>query len=284
MAETFQQIIRELSSLPLEPGTTARILIHLGNPTLSMRALASTIAADPVVAERLLQIARSPLYRISDKELGLEKALVRLGEERVRELVIDSFLDGLCPDATSAGRRLRDDALGCAMAAGIVNRICRTAKSEEAYLAGLLRHVGKMAMHRLDPGTCNRLEEVPGRSQTDDLDEEQRLFSFTHDQLGAALLEHWRFSSLVVQATRNHHGFSQVGDLNLTSCLDPQVYNLAATVSLAEGLCASLGIGVEKPRVDQDLAFQPGAIALSFGDREIDRALCQLQSQWAERT
>ncbi len=283
MKDNFKQIILELDKRPLPPGAAARILKQLGNPALSMKALASTIVGEPLIAQRLVQVARSPLFRASEKEFGLEKALVRLGEEQVRDLVIDSFLDSLCPDENSEGKRLREDAAGCAMAARIVNRISRTARADDAYLAGLLRHVGKMAMFHHDRGAFRELVEAQRQGRPNILEMERRLFSFSHDQFGAGLLEYWQFSPLVVQATRHHHGFSQVQDLSPNSCLDPQVYNLAATVNLAEGLCATLGIGVEKALVDQDLAFQPGAIALSFGDREIDRALSQLKNQWAER-
>ncbi len=283
MYTELKTIVSEMEDLPKEPMVAAQILQRLENPALSAKALSKAINSDPTLAARIIKTANSTVYRKKDKTTTVEKAIVQLGEQKLRDLILDNCLKSLQLSETTADRKMHTDAHGCAMAARIVARLTEAADPDQAFLAGMLRHIGKLVMLKRDPEMYQRIQELIAEPETNEIDVELGMFAFSHDLVGAALLEYWHFAPVLVQTTLHHHDFSRIQDFDPNHYLDPHIYNLSATVNIAEGLCKYLGIGGTKAQEVLELQFLPGAIVLSLSEGQIAQALDQLGAEWARR-
>ncbi len=104
---------------------------------------------------------------------------------------------------------------------------------EEAWTAGLLHDVGKMAMAgALGPRYAETVQRLHrgGRSHL----RETLQLGMAHDEVGAVLARRWRLPETIVQAIRHHHELPATG-------IDPEARDLAAVVAAADFLCWDLG-------------------------------------------
>jgi HD-like signal output (HDOD) protein len=124
--------------------------------------------------------------------------------------------------------------LQCAIAARRVAQETTAVDPDEAFLAGMFCHVGQLVMHRRDPETFQQVLNLSQGNEGRVLDIERGLFAFSHEMIGAVLLELWNFSPLQVQTVLHHHDFAEAAGLS------DEVRSLAATVNVAATLCQPL--------------------------------------------
>jgi hypothetical protein len=86
-------------------------------------------------------------------------------------------------------------------------------------------------------------------------DVERALFAYSHELVGAALLDYWNYPKRIVDATLYHH------DLEKLRQLDTETFTLCAVISLASGFCRYFGIGYPEPE-EIDLTLCHGSLAL----------------------
>ena len=150
------------------------------------------------------------------------------------------------------------------------------ADPEEAFLAGLFRHVGKIVMHNRHPETYRQALEMSERSELELRDIERCFFAYSHEQVGAAILDHWRFPPLLVLSTLHHH------DLALDAAAHPDILHLTAAVNLAGAACLRLGIGRNAPRKSWDWTRSAGMRILAVDAAWCGELLAEFESAFRE--
>jgi HD-like signal output (HDOD) protein len=172
-------------------------------------------------------------------------------------------------------RRLWENSLGSAVACRLIAKISAAYEPEEAYLAGLLHHVGKTLMVNRDKDLYQEVQRIVDAQEGELIDVERGLFAYSHDMVGAALLDYWNFPEHLIAATHHHHNFAGLEEE------DPPLYRLCAIINLAGGLCRFYGIGY--PHLDETLdpAMLPGAIVLDMNPIKIDQLLPQFKEDFS---
>jgi len=99
------------------------------------------------------------------------------------------------------------------------------------------------------------------------LDVENGYFAYSHDMVGAALLDFWNYPKTIIDVAHNHHNFEKLQDE------DEEVYQLCAIVSLATDFCRIYGIGRVRREEDIDLTANRGAMALEANPIVVDDLL-----------
>ncbi|MEJ2201127.1 MAG: HDOD domain-containing protein [Desulfuromonadaceae bacterium] len=278
MSEDIYKIVDEMFNLPPMPSVAEKVLEMLRSPDYSAKSLADLIACDPVLAGRLLGMANSAFYGVRREVKTLPRAVVILGENALKSMVMTASLKSLNMVPGPLQRRLWEDSIGCALGAQMVARIYHSCLPEEAFLGGLFRHIGKMVMYRYNPARYEELVaavDAGGVSQ-DYLEKEK--FNFPHALIGAAVLTKWNFNRVMIQANLHHDR------LDLSSEIYPAAYRLGATINLASNLCRFLGIGCAVPRTNLDLSKVPGALALEVSEFQMAALLQELQETFAENS
>lgn len=189
------------------PQILIKLLGHLQADDLGMAELAALIANDAGMTAKLLAVANSSAYHRNGRTVNLEQSLVSLGTDMIKTLVIsDSVFQTFNSFPHSGSTDLRafwKNALTTAVIARELAKSMQYVHHEEAYLAGLLHNVGRLALLATAPKEY--AFNFTARDDEDLCAVEQRTLEITHTEAGAWLIERWQLDSFLADAVLYHH-------------------------------------------------------------------------------
>jgi len=279
MSTDFKMVVSAIRDLPPMPAVAIKVLELLNDPNVNYEKLGTAISSDPAVSARMLKVANSAFYSMKREIKTLEHAIAVVGERTLRSLVLAASLEGMNKSYGLLEKMLWEDSMGCAIGCRILARRFSSADPEEAFLAGLFRHLGKIIMNYSDPDAYRSLAEMAYSEEVSTSELESRFFTYAHAVVGAAVLDKWNFSRSLVMSTLHHE--------DLVISLDEEenaeaLLRLTATVNLSGHVCRKLGIGQRGPDEDLDLLKSPGAKALDLDESEVQNALIEVQEVFTE--
>ncbi len=274
MTTDFQTVVKSIRDLPPMPAVAVKVMELLADPNVNYNKLGATISSDPAVSARLLKVANSAFYSMKRQIKTLDHAIAIVGERTLRSLVLAASLEGMNKSYGLLEKLLWEDAMGCAIGSRILARKFNTVDAEEAFLAGLFRHLGKIIMNYSDPEAYRALVEALYCEGGSARDLEGKYFTYAHAVVGAAVLDKWNFNRNLVMCTLHHE------DL----LIDPDeegadaMLKLTATVNLSDFICARLGIGQRQPQDDLVIEDNPGVRVLNLSTEEVESALQEIEA------
>jgi putative nucleotidyltransferase with HDIG domain len=244
--------------LPAMPQILLKLLELCQADGAGMAEIAKLVANDAAMSTKVLQVANSAAYQRGGQKAGLMQALGALGSDMIKTLVInESVLQAMGGFAGSAHTDLRGfwkHALATAVMAREIARATDYALPEEAYLAGLLHDVGRLALLAAVP------ERYAPHFQADDDDAlcalEQRSLQLSHAEAGAWVVQQWELDSFLADAVLYHH--------------EP-AYRLEGAHALIRAVHLAHQLANHNP--EQPLAAEAGALCRLSGDRLL--GICQ---------
>lgn len=196
-----------IARLPAMPQILIKLIEHLQADDAGMPELAALIAKDAGMTSKILSVASSSAYHRNGRAPGLEQALVALGTDMIKTLVISESVFQTFNNFPHSGstdlRGFWKNSLSAAVIARDIAKRMDYAHAEEAYLAGLLHNVGRLALLATAPK-----EYAYNFSARDDEDlcaVEQRTLQITHSEAGAWLIERWHLDSFLADSVLYHH-------------------------------------------------------------------------------
>jgi len=189
------------------PQILIKLLAHLQADDLGMAELAALVAKDAGMTGKVLTVANSSAYHRGGRQPNLEQAMVALGTDMIKTLVIsDSVFQTFNSFPNSGATDLRafwKNSLTAAVLARDLARHLNYSQPEEAYLAGLLHNVGRLALLATAPKEYGF--NFTARDDEDLCAVEQRTLQITHAEAGAWLIERWQLDSFLADSVLYHH-------------------------------------------------------------------------------
>jgi HD-like signal output (HDOD) protein/signal transduction histidine kinase len=207
--QTDQDIRNRLliARLPAMPQILIKLLAHLQADDLGMAELAALVAKDAGMTGKILTVANSSAYHRGTRQVNLEQSMVALGTDMIKILVIsDSVFQTFNSFPNSGATDLRafwKNSLTTAVLAREIARRIGYSQPEEAYLAGLLHNVGRLALLATAPKEY--AFNFTARDDEDLCAVEQRTLQITHAEAGAWLIERWQLDSFLADSVLYHH-------------------------------------------------------------------------------
>jgi HD-like signal output (HDOD) protein/signal transduction histidine kinase len=196
-----------IARLPAMPQILVKLLGHLQADDLGMQELAALIAKDAGITGKILAVANSSAYHRHNRSVNLEQSLVAIGTDMIKTLVIsDSVFQTFNSFPHSGSTDLRAFWKNSLTAATIARDLARRTdynQPEEAYLAGLLHNVGRLALLATAPKEY--AFNFNARDDEDLCAVEQRTLQITHAEAGAWLIERWQLDSFLADSVLYHH-------------------------------------------------------------------------------
>ena len=221
-----------LDHLPPFPAVAARLVQVLSREEVDITEAGRMIASDPVFAGRLLQMANSPLFALECQVRTVSHAIVVLGVQRVKSVILTRALgDFVGPAIKSAAlRACWRNSLAGAIAA---EKLARAAQlnPDVAYTAGLLRDIGRLGLLVKYPEPYANMLAVSGEHAIDLLTCERDLFDIDHCQAGAWLMQTLPFPPEFREIAAGHHD------------LPTGPFRLLHLVRIADRMADALGFG-----------------------------------------
>lgn len=234
---SLQRIVERVKDLPTLPRTVLKISELVNDPKSSAKDLAKVITDDQVLTARLLKLVNSSFYGFPQRISTVTGAIVLLGFDAIRNLLLTTSVFGLFANQSGKERfgmeRFWDHSLGCAVGAKAIGDYIRYDKVEELFVSGLLHDIGKIVELLFLPEDFEKIIALVERENLLMIDAENRLLDYTHAEVGALLAEKWNMSSKLVNVIAHHHQPGQAGRFTRETGI----------VHLADILCRALDMG-----------------------------------------
>jgi HD-like signal output (HDOD) protein len=199
---------------------------------------------------------------MSRKISTLPSAIVVLGERTLKNLVLAASMRGLNSTFGDYEKMLWEDSMVCALGSRFLAGKTGCADPEEAFMAGLFRHIGKAVVYNRQRGGQPEVEAMLRTESVDMSLRERELLGATHDEIGAAVLERWRLSEMISEVALHHL------DVDLGAISDPETRNMVCVVNLANQFPAIFGV-LGEPHM-QELSQLAGAKYLGLSQADLD--------------
>ncbi|MDR0354131.1 MAG: HDOD domain-containing protein [Deltaproteobacteria bacterium] len=194
--------IRKIKNLPTVPGIVAKISRMVENPETSASEVGRLISQDQVLSAKVLRMANSAFFGMSRKISSISQALVILGFEVVKGLVLTSSVFDMIQKSMAG---LWEHSIGCAAASGAVATILGRADAEEILVAGLLHDLGKVVLALNLPDEMRLVVDKVQSGKVLFYEAEHQVLDFDHSELGQWLAEHWNLPDSLAEPMRLHH-------------------------------------------------------------------------------
>jgi len=221
------------------------------------------VSYDNAIAAQCLRVAGSPLFGLARPPQSISGAVVSLGLNRVKSIVVTCCMGQVFPVKRWALPPVVfwRHSLGCALVCRKFSEKLANVDGEKAYVAGLLHDVGFLVNCIAFPDQFEAAIKRASKEQVP-LDEAERgTMGFTHCQTGEILGQQWGLADEIVEVMAHHHDLEYRG----------KAQGLVAIVHLSDLLCRmrSLGYGYyERQKVDMTHDPAWGALVKEHGELE----------------
>jgi len=235
-ARALRKATESVLNLPTLPLVASRMLQMVDDPNVSAGALGRGLSEDQVLTARVLKLANSSYYGFPRKIATVNLAVVVLGFEAVKDLILSVAVMDLFRHGSRDSRFdltvFWDHSVRVAAASRQLARILRWRAVGEAFTAGILHDIGKVVLHQYQPIPFDDMIRRIADDGVPPLEAELEVLGATHAEVGSWLVEKWNLPAALVQAVRYHHAPGEA---------EPEFAAHAALLHLADVLTHKLG-------------------------------------------
>jgi len=205
-------IEKAMADLPSLPNVVARVLEETENPSASAANIEKLIATDQALASKVLRVVNSAYYGLSGQVTSVGQAVVILGMQQVRNLVLSvGAISAMKPKTPRQQEVLKVfwlHSFAAAACGGLVgNRKNFSTKETEAlFVAGLLHDIGRLFLFCNFTQTYDQVIQFSSQRGIVVERAEIQLLGMDHGGLGAEMARRWHLPEVLVDLIGRHEG------------------------------------------------------------------------------
>ncbi len=213
---------------PLLPAVAIDLMQIANSPEVTVPAVVAMLEKDPVLAGGVLRLCKSPLHGGRVQVRSLKDAVVRLGLELVRDVVLEVAMNGRVFRADAYGELMAALSAHSRATAHVARIVCRYAtwEAEYAFLCGLIHDIGIVTSLLV-------LNELPRSVERPPLGVVVSAIAFEHERRAEIVARAWGMPDEVVWVIGHHHQIRA----------GATVHPMSAIVTISEYVATRLGFG-----------------------------------------
>ena len=241
LEEALGEYIKTMPSLPT---SVTKVLEICNNPRTSPADLNHVISLDPVLVGRVLKLINSAYYGLGQTVTSLVRAIIMLGINTVKNLVLSTAVVGQLTSKKSPGLEMEGfwrHSLSVGVSAKLLakKRGIDSKLIEEYFVAGLLHDIGKVPLNAVLSEDYIRTVSAADRERKPLSLAEENALGMNHCQAGAMIVAAWKLEGPIGDAIAYHHSYAEyVGDYK----------DILFTVTAANTFSSIEGIGFSGDR------------------------------------
>ena len=218
-------IEKSVQDLPALPTVVMRILKETESPDACTQTIERMLAADQALTSKVLRVVNSAYYGLSGQVTSLSQAIVILGLQQIRNLVLSvSAYSAIKPRTARQQETMRVFWLHSFGTAAATQIICQRKRlsiqdAETAFVGGLLHDIGRLFLFSNFTQTYDQVIRYAEQKKMPVEKAELRLLGLDHGAVGAQMAEHWKLPKPLVKMIGEHEAPSQ-------DAVDPLLYAL----------------------------------------------------------
>jgi HD-like signal output (HDOD) protein/CheY-like chemotaxis protein len=208
----IREIVGSVGELPSLSTTYASLTQAVMDPDVSIKQVASIIEHDVAMSAKVLQIANSAFFGLSQHVTNLFSAVSYLGMDTIKNLALTcEAFKAFAPDSRipqSVCDAIQNHAISVAAIAGVlpVDRQIRDA----TIVASLLHDIGKLFLASAMHGEFCSVIAYANERGCKFFEAEEELLGTSHAEIGAYLLGLWGIPDLAIEAIAHHHHITRI--------------------------------------------------------------------------
>jgi HD-like signal output (HDOD) protein len=230
--------VNSISHIATLPEITVKIIELVENPRSTAQDLNKLISNDPALVARILKVVNSAFYGLPGQIGSINRAIVLLGLNAVKNIVIAASLTKLFRGGRISTQFSAKDLWAHSVAVGVFSKMIvgrlHNALPDEAFLAGLIHDIGILVELQAFREPLVEVAERAGRENVRYIDLETQVMGVDHQALGAGLTTKWKFPRSFQFVTGYHHN---------PMALAPDCRWLAMVIHVADHICCREGLG-----------------------------------------
>ncbi|MGI2261127.1 HDOD domain-containing protein [Shewanella sp. GXUN23E] len=195
-------LLQRIDDLPRLPKAISELLDAVNDESATIKGIAEKVSKDQLITARVLRMANSAYFGRSREVATLDEAVIRLGMEKLRTLVIASSVVSAMPsiegfDLADFWGHTFEVAVHCQAMAKKVDGV----ESDAAFTCAILHNIGDMLIAVVAPDKILEIKDEIARGLSKP-EAEERVLGFDSAALGALLAENWKFPLQLVDGIR----------------------------------------------------------------------------------
>lgn len=196
---SIEKLFSETHNLPNIPKVVQELIDNFNNPEVNAADIAKNIQMDQVISAKVMRLANSARYGAGRKIPSIDSAIVMLGFDTLKTLVIASGVTGAFKDIPGFDKKefWRD----CFMTASIAKIVAKSAglDAEVGFTCGMLHNIGELLIVTVHQDTAVKIDNLVDQGAKR-VDLERNQFGYDYTQVGEELAKRWNFPDEIVAA------------------------------------------------------------------------------------
>lgn len=196
-AQKLEAILTGIDRLPTLPSVATRLLSISSAEDVDLEEIIHLIESDPAMSTTILRMCRSADKGLGDRITSVRRAVIMLGLETVQvaALSVHVFQQLQSTEHKGAfdfsGFWVHSLTVACGAESIAKAHPALGVSADEAYLAGLLHDLGKVALDLVLPKAYERVLEMASKKRCALCLIERTMLNIDHHTAGKRLAEHW---------------------------------------------------------------------------------------------
>lgn len=212
LRERNKRLLSGIRNLPSVPFIMVEVSKMLDNPRTGASDLGKLISKDQAMVAKILSVANSPLYGLPRRVSTIEFAIVILGFDHIKNIVIALSMMEAFKSKEDKNWNRRSFWLHSLITASAAKRIADDLgfrKSGEAFTCGLLHDLGISVIQRYFYESFKEIISLVDEQQIRFINAELKVLGISHQEIGQYLIEKWNLPSSLGEAILYHHNPSE---------------------------------------------------------------------------
>ncbi|HEY7088978.1 MAG TPA: HDOD domain-containing protein [Tepidisphaeraceae bacterium] len=214
MGSSIRERIQDFNNLPSLPAAALYVLQLTSDEQISVQDLTATISKDPALSVKVLRAVNSSFYGLSQRVSTVSQAVVLLGIQTIKTLVLSfSLLNSMRSNKGGGLNHLQywKRSMYAAAGARVLAERLLPNHEEDCFIAALLMDVGTLVLDQmLGEQYAVVLEQAP--AHPDLIVAEMHHLGITHAEVSGTLGKHWKLPEILTIPMGSHHTPMEVED------------------------------------------------------------------------
>ena len=206
--QAIDDFINSVRYLPPAPRIVPELMRLLKQADVDSSKVVKLISFDPALTANIIKICNSAYFGASGPTSDLQEAVTRLGFQQVYQLVA-AAMGARMLGSSQTGYGLDEGELWKhSVAVAVTGQLMAKKLGDDdniVFTAALLHDIGKIVLARALETVYPKLMRETEINQQSLLEAERKLLGVQHAEVGARLLERWKFPPNLVSAVWFHH-------------------------------------------------------------------------------
>lgn len=208
--EGCRDVAKHIARMPSLPVTVTRVLEICNNPSASAVDLSRVISLDPVLMGQVLRLVNSAFCGLRDTVATLPRAIIMLGMNTVKNLVLSSAVLKALGSGRSAALPMEQFWLH-SLCTGVAARWFATARgvrpdaSWDYFVGGLLHDLGKIPLNNVCPEAYGSVLSRAASGTAALCQEERVVLGLDHGEVGGMIARQWKLGAVLEDCLTHHH-------------------------------------------------------------------------------